>query len=170
MEAGSVPGYDRNETRAFLLATQTDSNRNTMKHLNATKAAIAGLLAIGLLGYALAKDDDRATSSSLASPIINTPANFKLAGAITDTTWEWDLNGERLKFGKDGLIHHPQWEERGLVTSWKAIDEHTVLLTIEKGRRTDRYAILVFNADFTKYAGYDFHGARRMQPCKRIQD
>jgi hypothetical protein len=141
-----------------------------MKRMNIAKAIVAGALAIGLLGYALAKDDDRGTASSSAGPITQAPPESKLAAAITNTTWGWDLNNERIKFGEDGFIHHQQWEERGLVTSWQVIDEHTVLLTIEKGRRTDRYAILVFTADFTEYAGYDFHGARKMQPCKRILD
>jgi len=138
--------------------------------MNAAKTAIAGVLAIGLLGYAFAQDDDRGTVAGLAGSVTNAPAEFKLARAIPDTTWEWGLNSERIKFGKDGLIDHPGWEERGLVTSWKVIDTHTVLLTIEKGRRMDRWAILVFNADFTEYAGYDFHGDGKIKPCKRIRD
>ncbi len=140
-----------------------------MRRINTAKATIVGLLAIGLLGFALAKDDDRGAASSLASPISNTLADSKLAGAIADTTWEWDAPNERITFGKDGLIRHPGWDERGLVTSWQVIDEHTVLLTIEKGRRMDRYAILVFNADFTEYAGYSFHGAQKINPCKQIR-
>ena len=141
-----------------------------MKVMNAAKTAVAGVLAIGLLGNAFGQDDDRGTAAGLAGSATNAPAQFKLAGVISDTTWEWELNNERITFGKAGLICHPQWEERGLVTSWRVIDEHTVLLTIEKGRRMDRYAILVFNADFSEYGGYDFHGARKMQPCKRIRD
>jgi hypothetical protein len=79
--------------------------------MNTAKAAVAGLLAVGVLGYALANDDDRGTASSLAGSITKTPANSKLAGAITDTTWEWDGENERITFRKDGLIGHPGWEE-----------------------------------------------------------
>jgi hypothetical protein len=141
-----------------------------MKYVNTAKATVAGVLAIGLLGYALAKDDDRRTAAGLGSAIPNTSANSKLARVIADTTWQWDATNERITFGKDGLIRHPGWEERGVVTSWQVIDEHTVLLTIEKGRRTDRYAVLVFSADFTEYAGYNFHGAGMITPCKQIRD
>jgi len=142
-----------------------------MKLIHTTKTVVAGVLAVGLLGGAFAKDDERTTTPSPASPTTNAPVKFKLAGAITDTTWEWELNNERIKFGKDGLIQHPQWEQRGLVTSWKVVDEHTVLLTIEQGRRTDRYAILIFSADFSEYSGYSFHGALTIKkPCKRIRD
>jgi hypothetical protein len=68
------------------------------------------------------------------------------------------------------LIRHTGWEERGLPTSWRAIDEHIILLTIERGRKTDRYAVLVFNADFTEYAGYNIHGAGKITPCKQVRD
>jgi hypothetical protein len=141
-----------------------------MKGMTIAKASVAGLLAIGLLGYALAKDEDRGTAAGLGGPITSTSANSRLAGAIAGTTWHWDAPNERISFGKDGLIRHPGWEERWLVTSWQAIDEHTVLLTIEKGRRSDRYAVLVFNADFTEYGGYNFHGAAKITPCKQIRD
>jgi len=141
-----------------------------MKLIRTTKTVVTGVLAVGLLGGVFAKDDEHTTTSSPAGPITNAAVKFKLAGAITNTTWEWELNNERIKFGKDGLIQHAEWEQRGLVTSWKVIDEHTVLLTIEQGRRTDRYAVLVFSADFTEYSGYDFHGARAIKPCKQIRE
>jgi hypothetical protein len=141
-----------------------------MKRLNTAKFAVAGALAIGLLGYALANDDELGNASSPAGSVTRTPGNSKLAGVITDTTWEWDAIGERITFGKDGMVRHPGWEERGLATSWQVIDEHTVLLTIEKGRRADRYAVLVFNPDFTEYAGHSFHGALKIRPCKQIRD
>lgn len=140
-----------------------------MKDMTIAKATAAGLLAIGLLGYALAKDDEGGTASGFGSQTTGALANSKLAGAIGGTTWNWDAPNERITFGKDGLVRHPGWEERGVVTSWQVIDEHTVLLTIEKGRRMDRYAILVFNADFTEYAGYNFHGAGKITPCKQIR-
>ncbi len=138
--------------------------------MNITKATVAGLLVIGLSGYALAKDDDAGNPSGLGGPITDAPANSKLAGVIAGTTWQWDAVNERITFAKDGLLRHPAWEERGLVTSWQAIDDHTVLLTIQKGRRFDRYAVLVFNADFTEYVGYNFHGAQKIKPCKQIRD
>lgn len=116
------------------------------------------------------RDDDRGTAVSLGDLGTNAAVSSKLAGAIADTTWQWDAPNERITFGKDGLIRHPSWEERGLVTSWQAIDEHTVLLTIEKGRRFDRYAVLVFNADFTEYTGYNFHGAQKIAPCRQVPD
>ena len=140
-----------------------------MRGVNIAKATVAGLLAIGLLGYALAGDDDRG-ASGFGGQTTGASANSKLASAIAGTTWSWDAPSERITFRKDGLIGHPGWEERGLVTSWQAIDEHTVLLTIDKGRRFDRYAVLVFNADFTEYAGYNFHGAGKITPCKQVRE
>lgn len=140
-----------------------------MKSKTIARATIAGLLAIGLLGYALAGDNDGRTASGLGGQTTGAPANSKLASAIAGTTWEWDAPNERITFGKDGLVRHPGWDERGMVTGWQVIDEHTVLLTIEKGRRMDRYAILVFNAEFTEYAGHNFHGAGKINPCKQIR-
>jgi len=116
------------------------------------------------------RDDDRGTAVSLADPSTNAAASSKLARAIVGTTWQWDATDERITFSEDGMIRHPGWEERGLATSWRVIDEHTVLLTIEKGRRADRYAVLVFNPEFTEYAGYNFHSAGNIAPSKQVRD
>jgi len=115
-------------------------------------------------------DNDRGTAASPADLGTNAAASFKLAGALVGTTWQWDAPNEEITFGRGGLIRHPGWEKRGLVTSWQVIDEHTVLLTIEKGRRVDRYAVLVFDTDFTEYTGYNFHGAQRITPCRQVRD
>lgn len=141
-----------------------------MKGMHIAKATVAGLLAIGLLADALATDDDHGTTSGLSGSITGAAANSKLASAIAGTTWQWDATNETITFAKDGFIRHAGWEERGLITSWRVIDEHTVLLTIEKGRKFDRYAVLVFNADFTEYAGYNFHGAGKITPCQQVKD
>ena len=141
-----------------------------MKGMTIARATLAGLLGLGLLGYALAKDDEGRTAYRFGGQTTGAPANAKLAGAIGGTTWQWEATKDRITFAKDGLIRHAGWDRRGLVTSWRVIDEHTVLLTIERGRSADRYAVLVFNADFTEYAGYNFHGAGKITPCKQIRD
>ncbi len=96
---------------------------------------------------------------------------FKLTEVIEDTEWEW--NGpnanEKIVFKRNGYIGHPGWERRGLATSWQVIDEHTVLLVIEKGRKSDRYAILVFNEKMTKYSGFDFHNLTKIRPSTQIK-
>jgi hypothetical protein len=89
-----------------------------------------------------------------------------VADLIAGTAWEWGHGGESILFGKDGFIVHPGWKQRGLVTRWAGIDEHTVLLTIVEGRSVDLYAILVFSADFSEYTAYPFHGGDPFPHCK----
>lgn len=141
-------------------------NNRTMKRLNTLFTLGTLVFAVGLLGAEVEGQAAPVVSGSAA----NAAPPSKLAGVIADTTWEWGDTSERIRFGKNGLIDHPRWKHRGLVTGWRVIDEHTVLLTIEEGRTVDRYAILVFNTDFTEYTGYDFHGGKTFPSCKRVQE
>jgi hypothetical protein len=72
-------------------------------------------------------------------------------------TWEWSEN-DRIKFKEDGNVENRGWTTRGLETTWKVIDAHTVLLHIERGRPNRFYAILTFSPDFTSYTGFGFDG------------
>jgi hypothetical protein len=145
---------------------QNPHSNRTVKRLSALMALAAVVVAVGLLGC----DGKRQPASVLSDPNTNAASPSQLAGLLADTTWEWSNAGERIQFSKDGWIDHPGWYERGLATSWQVIDEHTVLLTIVEGRNVDRYAILVFNPDFTEYTGYSFHGGEIFMPCKRVQE
>jgi hypothetical protein len=76
---------------------------------------------------------------------------------LVGTSWEWD-DGMTLK--ADGYVTQKNWDGRGLVTKWEAVDRRTVVLFIEKGRTQDRTATLVFNEDLTDLSGYSFDGTR----------
>jgi len=99
---------------------------------NTVAIAVAVIIAFALTAAARPKED---------AP--------SLKDRLSGTTWEWNGPNERIVFKADGYISHPGWEQRGLVTSWEVIDTHIVLLVVRKGRGTDRYAILVFNAAFS---------------------
>jgi hypothetical protein len=118
----------------------------------------------------LTADAERQTASGLPASASTAASPSELARVIADTPWGWGDANATIRSGKDGWIDHPGWKRRGLATSWKAIDGHTVLLPIEEGRRVDRYAILVFNTDFTEYSAYDFHGGNKLMGCKRVEE
>lgn len=98
-----------------------------------------------------------------------TEVEDKLERLLSGTTWEWGGTREQIQFKTNGFVGHPGWERRGLTTSWKVIDEHTVLLTVTKGRSKDLYSILTFNKDMTEYTGYDFHNNQRHKVSKQIK-
>ena len=94
---------------------------------------------------------------------------FDLKAALIDTKWEWNGADEEVVFERSGFVGNPGWEERGLRTSWLVIDERTVLLIIETGRTTERYAVLRFGEDMTQYTGHDFRRDRKIPPSKQIR-
>lgn len=108
-------------------------------------------------------------SAACASSAPPAAAEPDLTRRIADTTWEWSGDYGPITFGRDGYCRHADWDRRGLVTSWKAIDEHAVLLTIERGRDTDRYALCVFSDDFSQYAGFNFHGLQKIDVSRPIR-
>lgn len=93
---------------------------------------------------------------------------FKLQDVLKGSIWEWGGSKEKIEFKNNGYIGNSKWERRGLATSWKVIDEHTVILIVTKGRRMDRYAVLIFNDDFSNYSGYDFHKNGKLKTSKRV--
>jgi hypothetical protein len=103
----------------------------TRAHKTVIGAAMAVALAGGTFIYVV--------HQVLTRPAASSP---NVADLIAGTAWEWGHGGECVLFGKDGFIEHPGWKQRGLVTRWATIDEHTVLLTIVEGSsdRTRRAA------------------------------
>jgi hypothetical protein len=92
-----------------------------------------------------------------------------LHAKLANSLWEWDGgDGEKVLFQADGLVGHPGWTARGLVTSWRVVDGHTVLLRIEKGRTPDHYAILIFDEKLGSFAGHNFHG-QKLGMSRRIE-
>lgn len=82
---------------------------------------------------------------------------------IAGSAWTW---GD-MRFKPTGHVEVKDWDARGLVTRWEAVDRRTVLLIIEKGRDQDRYAVLTFNEELTEFRGYDFNGKDRIPASKR---
>jgi len=126
-------------------------------------AALAGAGCDALEG----RPYDVGADASPAAPPAPTAAD--LARRIAGTTWEWCGDRGPVTFGSDGFCRLADWDRMGLVTSWKAIDGHSVLLTIERGREQDRYAVCVFNDDFTEYGGFNFHRAEPLDVSRRVQ-
>lgn len=131
------------------------------------KRWILGLAAVGfLVALAFAGVPADAPQPTSCAPEDATTA---LRERLTGTLWQWDGDhGEQVRFLAGGTVEHPGWTERGLVTSWRVIDAHTVLFRIEKGRRFDRYAILVFSPDFTRYRGFSFHGGTTLAESRPV--
>jgi hypothetical protein len=90
-----------------------------------------------------------------------------LQRTIQGTTWQWGAD-DTIKFLIDGEIANSGWSAAGLVTTWKAIDSHTVILCIDRGRAVNRYAVLIFDADMNSYSGYGFEGYPSLLPTNRI--
>jgi hypothetical protein len=88
---------------------------------------------------------------------------------LSGTEWLWPDSGENaiIKFKADGYVGNVDWENRGFLMKWEAIDRRTVLLFIEKGRPHNRYAIYCFSEDLTEFTGYDFETFERFKPVKR---
>jgi len=88
---------------------------------------------------------------------------------LSGTEWKWPDSGENavIKFKADGHIGNADWEERGFLMKWEAIDRRTALLIIEKGRPNNRYAIYCFSEDLTQFTGHDFETFEPFKPVKR---
>jgi hypothetical protein len=77
---------------------------------------------------------------------------------LAGTTWNWQKVAQ-FRFRDDGTVQQPSWEER-VTTRWEPVDRRTVVFFIERGRTTDRIALLSFAEDLQEYSGYDFDGSR----------
>ena len=80
-----------------------------------------------------------------------------LQNYLPETVWDW---GTGLKLRADGLLEQREWTANSLVTKWEAVDRRTIVLWVEKGRKSDRTAILTFNEDLTEFQGFGFDGGR----------
>ena len=100
-------------------------------------------------------------------------ATADLRQRLAGTRWQWCWQGydgrEAIVFGADGYVQNDNWDRWGLVTRWEAIDGRTVLLTIEKGRYNDLYAVLTFAPDLSSYEGRDFHSGR-IRTSRQVSD
>ena len=127
--------------------------------------------------YIKAKMDDRAAviETELKAMFSNKAAGAKIRPAevttkedlqkyLSGTSWIW---GDSFRFKPDGHVEVKDWDSRGLVTKWEAVDRRTVVLTIEKGRDSNRIAVLTFSEKLTEFTGYDFDGKNRIPPSKR---
>jgi hypothetical protein len=86
---------------------------------------------------------------------------------LPNTRWEWSM-GQSVVFRPDGTIGNADWESRGLVTRWQILDHRTVLVVIEKGRDSNRYAILTFDKPATSYSVFGFENAEQMLGKHRL--
>jgi hypothetical protein len=84
----------------------------------------------------------------------NVATKEQLKKFLAASEWSWEKESVTLK--PDGYVRQAGWESRGLITRWEAIDRRTVLFILEKGRGSDRIAVLKFADDFSEYNGYDF--------------
>jgi hypothetical protein len=57
----------------------------------------------------------------------------------------------------DGSLECKGWD---FVVRWEVIDRRTVVFFIEKGRDTNRVAVLMFAEDLSEFRGFDFHGPK----------
>lgn len=98
------------------------------------------------------------------------PAPPDLAKLLPGTSWQWHTidDEQSITFQPDGLVHHAGWAKRKLVTSWKVIDQRTVMLRIEEGRGFDRTAVLTFNKKATQFTGTDFARGRKIKPSRKL--
>jgi WD40 repeat protein len=102
----------------------------------------------------------------LPRPIPNlNPSDSKqdLYRQLAGSHWEWD--GGRLSLQANGSADLPGTE---LTARWEAIDRRTALVTIVRGRASDRHAILRFSEDLGELGGYDFENAARLPARKRL--
>ncbi|HEY1064630.1 MAG TPA: hypothetical protein VGE52_00910 [Pirellulales bacterium] len=81
-----------------------------------------------------------------------------LAKALRGTVWQWGPD-ETIRLDEDGQVTCVNWNNRGLRTSWRAIDRRTVLLYIVEGRNENRYAILKFDPGVQYFTLFPFEGS-----------
>jgi hypothetical protein len=92
-----------------------------------------------------------------ARPAVEAPGREELQKFLCDTTWTLDGG---IKFKADGSIHQKTWEALGLSTKWEVVDRRTVVILVEKGRPTNRTAVLVFSEDLSEFRGFLFDGSK----------
>jgi hypothetical protein len=120
----------------------------------------------GRLDAALAIRDEIRAADEGRKAGVSTKADLKKA--LTGSRWNW---GEgMLVLQADGLARHPVWETSSLVTRWEAVDRRTAILTIERGRNTNKLAVLEFSEALDEIAGgVNFEGTP-MAVKKRLPD
>jgi hypothetical protein len=79
---------------------------------------------------------------------------------LADSKWEWGAD-DMLVLSRNGIVQDANWQSRGLVTRWEAIDRRTVLMMIDKGRDDNRCAIMRFNETLTGYDAINFEGGAK---------
>lgn len=84
---------------------------------------------------------------------------------LDDTAWAWGDGDMVLRWG--GGVEHAGWTKAGLATRWVAIDRRTALLVIEKGRDTNKVAVLMFADDLSGFRGVGFDGIPMAEPKPR---
>lgn len=117
---------------------------------------LGGLLLVGTCagGCYMLK---RAFPKPTIEPSPETKASLK--EFLSGTKWNW-LTGD-IEFKADGSASHATWTQNGWTVRWEAIDRRTVLLAIEQGRLSDRFAVLQFDDEMLSYDVFDFVRAER---------
>lgn len=89
--------------------------------------------------------------------------------ALTSRQWTWinrvssggEESSEDIQFHRDGQAENPEyWTAR-----WEITGPRTVVLTLEDGRQ----AYLVFNAEHTRYTGFDYNGLTTVRGAARAK-
>ena len=113
----------------------------------------------------LVREEIKSVESGLPSVSLMTAQKVKtaadLAKFLVGTRWG-DLS-DPVIFQNGGLLRYKSWEDRGLVTTWRAIDRRTVVFNILKGRDTDLISVVVFNEPIEEFNGISFH---KLEPWK----
>ncbi|HWB53140.1 MAG TPA: hypothetical protein VG722_03075 [Tepidisphaeraceae bacterium] len=78
---------------------------------------------------------------------------------LKGTRWQWGQD-DQITFQGDNTVGNRGWTSRGLVTTWKVIDDNIVMFYIQRGRNDDRYAFLIFSPKLDSYTGLSFGGGK----------
>jgi hypothetical protein len=97
------------------------------------------------------------TTLPVAAPSSGGGAAEQLARRLFNTRWEWGAD-DTVVFRPDGTVENANWTGRGLDTRWSAVDDHTVVFVIARGRDHQLAAVLRFNKEFTRWNGTNFEG------------
>ena len=96
------------------------------------------------------------TLDVLPAPNLKGSPKATLKKALAGTKWNW--GDAPLTLQADGQARHPVWDANKLVTRWEVADRRTVVLVIDKGRDSNRLAVLEFSETFDEFRGIDFGG------------
>ena len=88
-----------------------------------------------------------------------------LKKSLENTRWNWA--DEALILRADGIATHPAWVAGKLVTTWEVVDRRTAIISIAKGRDTNRIAVLEFSETLDEFKGFDFGGGK-LESKKRL--